>query len=127
MDSMRWRWVGKCPVKTSLLALLGATALLALASCSTSSSALKFSPWLGASEVFTGPGGDMSRVDGMDVWDRGAPSRKLKLLGYITESAKAGTPVEQVVAMARTQGADAIVRLKPTQGIASWAVYKYAK
>ncbi len=127
MDSRRRRWVGKCLVKTSLIAILGVSALLTLASCATGSSTLRFSPWLGASEVFTGPGGDMTKVDGMDVWDRGAPSRKLKLLGYISESDKAGTPVEQVVAMARAQGADAIVRLKPAKGIASWAVYKYVK
>ena len=125
MDIARRGRLGKCLVKTSLFALLAAASLLA--SCSTTSSTPRFSPWLGPSEVFTGPGGDMSRVDGMDVWDRGAPSRKLRLLGYITESAKSGTPVEQIVAMARAQGADAIVRLKPTQGIASWAVYKYAK
>jgi hypothetical protein len=69
----------------------------------------------------------MAKVDGMDVWEDGRPSRKIRLIGYITESAKAGTPASQIVDEARKQGADAIVHIKPARGISFWAVYKYVK
>jgi len=99
--------------------------VMLLSSCSTGSSTPKFSPWLGPAEIRTGGGGTMTKVDGMDVWNEGSPKRRVQLLGYITESEKAGTPVAQIVAEARKQGGTVIVQLQPAHGIASWAVYKY--
>jgi hypothetical protein len=111
----------------SALPLISAIAILALASCSSGPSTLRFSTFPGAAEVFTGKGGSMARVDGMDVWENGAPSRKLRLLGYISVSAKSETTTEQVVALARQQGGDTIVQLQPKEGVKYWAVYKYVK
>ena len=109
----------------SALLVFPAAALLVLASCATTSSTPQFSPWLGPAEVRTGGGGSMTRVDGMDVWQQGSPSRKIKLLGYISESSQPGAPVSPIVAEARRQGGDTIVHIKPKNGVSSWAVYKY--
>ena len=109
----------------SALLVFPVAALLTLASCTTTSSTPQFSPWLGPAEAFVGSGGSMSRVDGMDVWERGTPSRKIKLLGYISESTQSGAPVSPIVAAARQQGGDTIVHIRPKNGVSSWAVYKY--
>jgi hypothetical protein len=102
-------------------------AVLLLASCSSVPSAPKFTPYRGPTEVITGSGGSMARVDGMEVWENGSPSRKIQLVGYISESEKSPAPVEQIVATARQQGADTIVHIKPKEGVKYWAIYKYAK
>jgi hypothetical protein len=113
-------------MKPTLL-LTSVIAICTLISCSSGPSTLRFSPFLGAAEVFTGKGGSMTRVDGMDVWENGAPSRKLRLLGYISISAKSEASTAQVVAQARQQGGDTIVQLQPKEGVKYWAVYKYVK
>jgi hypothetical protein len=103
-------------------------AVLLIASCSSVPSAPRFTPYRGpTTEVITGTGGSMTRVDGMEVWENGSPSRKIQLVGYISESEKSPAPVEQIVAVARQQGGDTIVHIKPKEGVKYWAVYKYAK
>ena len=102
-------------------------AMLALASCSSVPSSPRFSPFIGAPEVITGKGGSMTQVDGMDVWENGSPSRKIRLVGYISESEKSPAPVSQIVGQARQQGGDTIVHIQPKEGVKYWAVYKYVK
>jgi hypothetical protein len=113
-------------VKAAIL-VLPIAAMFALASCATSTSTPKFVPARGTAEVYTGKGGSMTKVDGMDVWENGNPPRKIQLIGYISESVKTATPVSQIVAEARKQGGDAIVQIKGARGVLSWAVYKYVK
>lgn len=102
-------------------------AALLLTSCQTTPSSPKFTPWLGSAEVFTGTGGSMTRVDGMEVWEKGSPPRKIQLVGYIAESKKAPATVEEIVALARQQSGQAIVHIQAKDGVKYWAVYKYPR
>jgi hypothetical protein len=81
---------------------------LLLCSCATPT----FQPYYG-NAVRHGTGGTMIAVNGMDVWTNGDPPRSYKILGVIEEEggrhATTGTVEEDLVKVARTSGADALI------------------
>lgn len=65
----------------SLIAL-GATLCIAWSAVSASD----FVSYEGKDAVQEGIGGEKKVVDGIDFWSNGAPPRKFKIIGYVTDS-----------------------------------------
>jgi hypothetical protein len=68
----------------------------------------------GRNNVFEGTGGARGVVDGMDVWEKGQPPRKYRLLGFI-DDARRSHPLtnasikSDAVKKAREVGGDALI------------------
>lgn len=69
----------------SISSILVGAALVAVLS-STNTFAADFVSYEGKDSIQEGNGGEKKTVDGIDFWSNGAPPRKFKLLGYITDT-----------------------------------------
>lgn len=96
-------------IKSILVILL----LALLAGCS----AVEYRPYEGRNATIEGDGGTKLAVDGMDIWDDGAPPRRFKVLGIIHDERAAGIGAQSmmhgaVVDKAREVGGDALIQLE---------------
>lgn len=69
-------------MNSRLLHLLGASLLLG---CSIAA-ASDFVSYEAKDAIQEGTGGEKKNVDGVDFWSNGAPPRKFKIIGYITDA-----------------------------------------
>ena len=93
------------------------TALILLVGCAAYNQT-SFSQYQGTSE-FTGRGGTLKNIDGIDVWTTGEPNRRFQILGVIDQSHYNNNSVmsfvagmskdSELVATAKKQGGDAII------------------
>lgn len=93
-------------------------AIFAFAFVVGTAAAADFTPYEGKNAIQEGDGGEKKTVDGVDFWSNGAPPRKFKLLGYITDKRhKTGlvgmvrmSGLESAIAKeARKAGGDAVI------------------
>jgi hypothetical protein len=87
-------------VKTTCVAIVGSLVLgLSLAHASD------FVSYEGKDAIQEGKGGEKKSVDGVDFWSNGAPPRKFKIIGYISDSRlKSG-----LIGMMRMSGLDSSI------------------
>ena len=102
------------------LALLLALAF-ALASCTSTD----FQTWEGGNSVVQGHGGTRKVVDGMDIWTRGDPPRRFKVLGMIEDERPGGMiPMAQlkhdIVQKARANGGNAVIFVSSASQLAGY-------
>ncbi|MDB5872107.1 MAG: hypothetical protein JWQ07_1549 [Ramlibacter sp.] len=102
--------------KVATLRALGCSFALVLSA--TSSTAQDFIAFEGKNAVREGEGGAKKTVEGVDFWSDGAPPRKYKLLGYITDRrqksgligrASMASLEKDVAQVAKKNGADAVI------------------
>ena len=95
--------------------------LASLFACATT----EYKLYEGKENVYEGKGGTKVVVDGMELWDNGAPPRKFKVLGIIDDERPGGIiPMSQLrrdmVKKAREVGGDALVELTSQSQIAGF-------
>jgi hypothetical protein len=95
--------------------------LVALLAVPTIARAQEFIPYEGRETIRQGEGGGKKTVDGVDFWSDGSPSRKFKLVGYVTDRRhKTGligkfsmNSLESDIArVARSNGGDAVILMR---------------
>ena len=98
--------------------------ILAVSLLMTSCATTTFKPWSNNS-VYQGTGGSVRNVDGIDIWEHGAPDRPYQIIGIIDS----GTPITggafllynlatmdyNIIATAKEHGADGIIIIENTQ------------
>jgi hypothetical protein len=99
------------------IAIMISAAALLLAGCALYTQT-SFTEYRGPSE-FTGRGGTVKNVEGIDVWTFGEPDRRFKVLGMIDQSHYNNRSVmsliagavkdSEIVAIAKKYGGDAII------------------
>ena len=98
--------------------------ILAVSLLMTGCATTTFKPWSNDS-VYQGTGGSVRNVDGIDIWEHGAPDRPYQIIGIIDS----GTPItggafllynlvsmdSNILATAKEHGADGIIIIENTQ------------
>jgi hypothetical protein len=92
--------------------LLPLAAAIALTGCASGPS-MVYRDYEGG-DAISGKGGTRRTVDGMAIWDNGAPPRKFKVIGIITDQypefdSEIRNSEKKAVAMARERGGDALI------------------
>jgi hypothetical protein len=73
---------------------LGLLLLLSLTACAT----VDYHPYEGrADSVWEGQGGTKLVVDGIELWDKGAPPHKYKVIGYATGTLSSGYGADGII------------------------------
>jgi hypothetical protein len=95
--------------------------LVGLFACATT----EYKPYDGKENAYEGKGGTKVVVDGMELWDNGAPPRRFKILGIIDDQRPGGIiPMSQLrgdmVKKAKEVGGDALVQLNSQSEIAGF-------
>lgn len=86
--------------------VLAAAAVVVVAGCGTPVS--EYAAYEGP--VVQGSGGAKRSVGGVDVWSDGAPPRRYRIIGILSDNTnQVGSPVERAVAHAKRVGGDAVV------------------
>jgi hypothetical protein len=113
---------------TTIRLILTAGTTLTLVSCASMVTQTQFKEYYGA-DVVQGTGGTKRTLDGIDIWENGAPNRRFKILGVIEDNvlenrgaapntlnilnvasaASLASREKRLVAEAKKHGADAIV------------------
>ena len=101
-------------MKRSIIIITALTMLVGCAAYNQTS----FSQYQGASE-FTGRGGTVKNVDGIDIWTAGEPNRRFRILGVIDQTHYNNNSVmsfvagmsrdSDLIAAAKKQGGDAVI------------------
>jgi hypothetical protein len=73
----------------------------------------EYYPYQGGGPMI-GQGGASKRIDGIDIWQIGAPPRKFQIVGYIEDSRPGGPPSmaqrdPKLAAIAKQQGGDGVL------------------